>query len=98
MKVIRYRNVARRRSSRGAGLLEFAFIAMALMVVLFTGIEIDRMGFVYANLADAAKAGMRYAIVHGSDRTGTGVDGPSSSADSSQVVQAVKNYVTGVDL
>jgi hypothetical protein len=66
-----------------------------LLLVIFAAIELDRMVFVYTCLADSAKAGIRYAIVHGNDRTGTGANGPSGpGADALQVVTAVKNYAS----
>jgi Flp pilus assembly protein TadG len=87
--------VSRRRSRRGAALIEFALIAFLLLLVMFAGIELDRMLFVYSNLADSAKAGVRYAITHGSHRTGTGTDGPSGPSDNpTQVVTTVKNYAS----
>jgi Flp pilus assembly protein TadG len=82
-----------RLARRGGTLIEFTLMAFLLMLVLFTGIELDRMLFVYTNLADAAKAGTRYAIVRGGDRT----SGASTAADPSPVVNIVKSYVTGVD-
>jgi len=84
---------SRRSAERGSTIIEFAILAFTLLVVLFTGIELDRMAFVYTELADAAKAGVRYAIVRGSTRP----SGSSSSTDSSPVSDMVKFYVTGVD-
>jgi Flp pilus assembly protein TadG len=83
----------RRSGERGSTIIEFAILAFTLLVVLFTGIELNRMAFVYTELADAAKAGVRYAIVRGSTRP----SGSSSPADSSPVSDIVKYYVTGVD-
>jgi hypothetical protein len=52
------------------------------------------MVLVYTTIANAARAGARYAIVHGGDRTGSGVDGPSASSDYSQVCTVVKNFAS----
>lgn len=82
-----------RSARRGSTLIEFALISFLLLMVLFVSIEMDRMLFVYTNLADAAKAGTRYAIVRGADRT----SGASTAADPSPVVNIVKNYITGID-
>ena len=82
-----------RSARRGSTLIEFALISFLLLMVLFVSIEMDRMLFVYTNLADAAKAGTRYAIVRGADRT----SGASTAADPSPVVNRVKNYITGID-
>lgn len=82
-----------RSARRGSSLIEFALIAFLLLTVLLIGIEMDRMLFVYTNLADAAKAGTRYAIVRGADRS----SGASTAADPSPVVNIVKSYITGID-
>ena len=76
-------------------MVEFALISVLLIVVTLAGIELDRMVFVYTCLADAAKAGVRYAIVHGSDRSGTGIDGTSGPGDNPpEVVANVKTYAS----
>jgi Flp pilus assembly protein TadG len=93
----RRKSVRRGRASRrrGSTLMEFLIIAFMLVFVMLAGIEMSRMLLVYTCVADAAKAGSRYAITHGSDRTGTGVDGPSGpSDDPSQVVSVVTNYAS----
>lgn len=82
-------------SRRGATLVEFAFIAMALMMMVFGGFEFSRMALVYTAVANSAKAGVRYAIVHGADRAaGSGTDGQSGAVDSSQVVTVVSNFAS----
>ena len=88
----RRRSRTGRSARRGSSIVEFALLAFTLLVVLFTGIELDRMVFVYLNLADAAKAGTRYAIVRGNTRP----SGASSPADSTPVSDIVKYYATGV--
>lgn len=86
----------RRRSSgrRGSTIIEFVFIALVLLLVIFAGIEFNRMVLVYTTLADSSRAGIRYAIVHGSDRTGSGVDGPSGDSSTAQVEQWIKNFAS----
>ena len=86
--------ISRLRSARrGSTLIEFALVAFLLLGILFIGIEMDRLLFVYANLADAAKAGTRYAIVRGANRS----SGASTAGDPSPVVDKVKAYITGID-
>jgi len=76
-------------------MIEFAIVAMVLMLMVFAGFEIDRMILVYTAVANSAKAGVRYAIVHGSDRSsGAGADGESGGLDASQVVTVVKNFAS----
>jgi Flp pilus assembly protein TadG len=64
------------------------------IIVLLGVVEMSRMILVYTSLANAARAGTRYAIVHGSDRTGSGTNGasgpgcgPSSCTQINTVVQ-----------
>ena len=84
-----------KRNRRGASLIEFTFIAFALIFVMLAGIEMSRMLLVYTCVADAAKAGARYAVVHGNNRTGTGVDGPSGPGNNPpEVVTVVTNYAS----
>ena len=71
---------------RGSAMIEFAIVAMVLMLMVFAGFEIDRMILVYTAVANSAKAGVRYAIVHGSDRSGgSGADGESGGVDASRL-------------
>ena len=79
----------RRSTQGGSTTVEFAFIAFTLILVMFAGIELDRMLFVYTCLADAAKAGQRYAIFQGSDRPGVDV-----TAASNLVTARVKYYTS----
>src|SRR6185437_17047030 len=51
----------------GASLLEFSMVAFLFVIVLLAVAELGRMVLVYTALNDAARAGVRYAIVHGSD-------------------------------
>lgn len=80
------------RSEQGSAMVEFALVAVMFVVLLLGVVEMCRMFLVYTALSHAARAGTRYAIVHGSDRTGTGVDGPSGSGNTTQVETVVKNF------
>jgi Flp pilus assembly protein TadG len=88
--------MTRRKSpKRGATLIEFALVAFLLMMVIFAGFEFNRMILVYTTLASASRAGVRYAIVHGSDRTGSsGSDPASGPLDTSYVVAKVKQFAS----
>lgn len=80
----------------GQGIVEFSVVTVITLFLLFTVIEASRMVLVDTALADAAEAGVRYACVHGSDRTGTGTTGPSGpAANPTQVVSVVTN-VAGI--
>jgi Flp pilus assembly protein TadG len=68
--MVRNRSI-RSRKRRGTGLIEFTLIAMVLFMVILTTVEIDRMLLVTGAIADSTRAGLRYAIVHGSDNLAT---------------------------
>lgn len=51
----------------GGTLVEFSMVAFLFVIVLLGVVEMARMVLVYTALNDAARAGVRYAIVHGSD-------------------------------
>ena len=83
----------RDRHEKGSGMLEFTLMAVVLVMVIFGIFEFGRMVLVYNSIANAARAGARYAIVHGGLRTGSGVNGPSGpGANPAEVVTVVKNF------
>jgi len=89
------RGTLKRSRARGQSLVEFSLIAFLSVIMLLSVVEISRMALVYTTVANAARAGARYAIVHGSMRTGSGVDGPSGPAPNPpQVVAVVKNFAS----
>jgi len=53
------------RSQGGQATIEFALVFIMLMVTLFSILEIILFMHTYNVLADSAKEGVRYAIVHG---------------------------------
>jgi Flp pilus assembly protein TadG len=67
-------------------MIEFAMITLILMLVLFAGIEFDRMVLVYTTLANSSRVGARYAIVHGGNRT-SGGSGPGNTTAVENVVK-----------
>ena len=70
---------AKRRitGSRGTSLIEFSLCAFLVIMVLMSIIEMGRLVLLYTTVSNAARAAARYAIVHGSSRTGSGNTGPS---------------------
>ena len=80
------------KREEGATQVEFTFVVLLLVMVLLGVVEMGRMILSYTAIADAAKAGARYAMVHGVDRTGTGADGPSSASSYAQVQTVAQNY------
>jgi Flp pilus assembly protein TadG len=75
--------------TRGQSLVEFSLVVLVLLMLLFGVVEVGRMVMVYSTVANAAKAGARYAIVNGSDSSA-----PCSSGDSSACVTTVKNFAS----
>jgi Flp pilus assembly protein TadG len=78
----------------GQGLLEFSVVALLTVIMLLFVVEMGRMVLVYTSVANAARAGLRYAIVHGSSRAaGATVDSASGpGSNPAQVVTVVKNF------
>src|SRR2546427_9884053 len=85
-------------SRRGSSLVEFALVSFQLLLVIFAAFEFGRMIVVYTTVANAARIGVRYAIVHGSTSTATGVNGPSGPAANPQNVVNIVNSYAGVGL
>jgi Flp pilus assembly protein TadG len=59
------------RDCRGQALVEFALCTVLLLAVIFSVVEFGRMMLCYTTIANGARIGARYAIVHGSDNPPT---------------------------
>ena len=68
---MRVKLARRLRVEEGASMVEFSLVAVLLIIMLLSVVEMARMVLTYTTVADAASAGMRYAIVNGSDQTST---------------------------
>jgi len=89
--------IRRVQKDEGSTLIEFSLVAFMFIIVLASVVEMGRMVLVYTTVANAARAGARYAIVHGGDRTGSGVDGPSgpgSPCTCTQITTVVTNFAS----
>ena len=82
------------RKEEGQTLVEFSLVAVIFIILLLSVVEMGRMILVYTAISNAAKAGARYAIVHGADRTGSGYDGPSGPGSTTQIETVAKNYAS----
>ena len=71
-------------SERGQTLLEYTVVILTVLTVIFGVFETGRLMLTYATLAEAARAGARYAIVHGADCVGACV--PDNGATTAQNV------------
>jgi Flp pilus assembly protein TadG len=84
-----------RAGRRGQGLVEFSVVTLMTVMMLLFVVEMGRMLLVYTTVANAARAGIRYAIVHGSTRAaGTTVNSASGPGSTAQVVTAVTNFAS----
>jgi Flp pilus assembly protein TadG len=79
-------------------MVEFVLTIQLLLIVLFGMIEAGRLMLAYTTLAKAARAGSRYATVHGSYRRGSGVDGPSGPGNTANVADVVRSLTTAAGL
>lgn len=91
----RFRPGAAIRSDRASAIVEFSFVVFMLVMVILAVVEMGRMLLVYNTVANAARAGARYAIVHGNTRSGSGVDAPSGpGGNPPEVVTVVTNFAS----
>lgn len=90
---MRIRAMDRWREDRGSSLIEFCFISVMLVIVLLGVVEMGRMVLVYTAIANAARAGTRYAIVHGADQT-VSPSGPGDPCTCPDVQTVVKNFAS----
>lgn len=80
----------------GQSLVEFSLATFMLCMMVLAVCEMGRMVLVYTTVANAARAGARYATVHGSSRTAgagsTNASGPSNNP--AQVLTVVKDFAS----
>ena len=81
------------REDRGSSLIEFALISFMFIILLAGVVEMGRMVLVYTTIANAARAGARYAIVHGADQT-VSPSGPGNPCTCANVKTVVKNFAS----
>ena len=82
----------------GQAAVEFALIIVFLMVFLLSFIEITALLYTYSVLADSAKEGVRFGVVHGTLSTtcnGPGIAGVACDAGAAGVTAAVTTYARG---
>jgi Flp pilus assembly protein TadG len=90
------RSNSRRKNQRGQSLVEFSLVCFLLYIVSFAVVEIGRMVLVYTTVANSARAGVRYASVHGSSRTaGLGASNAAGPGNNpAQVVTVIGNFAS----
>lgn len=57
------------RGERGQAIVEFILVAIFILILFISIIQMILLMYAYTTLADAAKEGVRYAIVHGTGNT-----------------------------
>jgi Flp pilus assembly protein TadG len=83
----------------GQTLVEFSVVTLMTVIMLLFVVEMGRMVVVYTTVANAARAGVRYAIVHGSSRAvGTTINSASGPASNPAQVLTVINNFAGAGL
>lgn len=82
--------------STGQSLVEFSIVSFTLCIMFLAVVEMARMILVYTAVANAARAGARYATVHGSSRaTGSGTSNASGPSNNpAQVVTVIDNFAS----
>ena len=88
---MRHLIASRWRRDDGATMVEFTFVVFMLVMILLSIVEMGRMILVYTTVANAARAGARYAIVHGGDLS-SGASGPGSNPPA--VVTVVDDFAS----
>ena len=96
-------NRGRLRNEQGAAMLELLLTLPIIFTVIFGLAESVRLMLAYTTLSEAARAGTRYATVHGSYRIGDcthdALDGQAGPADDPPcVVRVVQNTATAAGI
>lgn len=68
------------RKEKGQAAVEFALTIVFVMLLIVAAIELTVMIYTYSVLADAAKEGVRYAIVHGTGVGAANCSGPGGAS------------------
>src|SRR6266536_3618387 len=88
------------RKQNGQAAVEFALTIVFVMLLILAAIELTVMIYTYTVLADAAKEGVRYAIVHGTGNGTSKCSGPGgggvtcTDSAAANVTAAVNRYTS----
>ena len=76
--------------------MRFSIVCFMLCILTLAVCEMGRMVMVYATVANAARVGARYAVVHGSSRSaGSGASNASGPSNNpAQVLSVVTNFAS----
>jgi len=85
-----------KKQERGQSLVEFALTILLVFIVFVSMLEMIFLMYAYNTLGDAAKEGVRYAIVHGTGSStvngGAGCSGPGLPAATPPVTCSTSPY------
>lgn len=94
--ISRFRNKSRfrrlRTNSNGQAQVEFVLCVLFVFFLIVGIIELIMLIYTYNVLADAAKEGVRYAIVHGCDFDSTNCSGSCTTACADAAALNVRNW------
>ena len=79
-----------RPNNRGQASLEFLLSAVLCLTMIFAAVQMIILIYAYTVLAEAAKVGVRYAVVHGSHSASP--SGPGNTTGVQAAVNRVVNY------
>ena len=91
-------NAFAKKRQAGQAAVEFALVMVFLVVFLLSFIEITALVYTYSVLADSAKEGVRYGVVHGTlslTCNGPGAAGIACDGGAAGVKDAVTTYAKG---
>jgi Flp pilus assembly protein TadG len=76
-----------RKRQQGQAAVEFALVVVSLVILLISMLEMTMFIYTYVALTNAAKEGVRYAVVHGASAAS-----PSGPGSSTNVVSKVQSF------
>ena len=79
-----------RPNNRGQASLEFLLSAVLCLTMIFAAVQMIIFIYTYTVLAEAAKVGVRYAVVHGSHSASP--SGPGNTTGVQGAVNRIVNY------
>jgi Flp pilus assembly protein TadG len=89
-----------KRGWKGQAQVEFALTVVFVMILILGSLEMFVLIYTYSVLADAAKEGVRYAVVHGTGVGTANCSGPGgggvtcTDATANNVITKVTNYTS----
>lgn len=69
-KIVEHVRTDGQGDEQGQGVVEFALVALFLLLVMFAIVDFARVFFGYATMSNGVREGARYAVVHADDTAG----------------------------